>query len=66
MFNVVISYMNATPTIPSPTTTIFCLCPTGAAVGASAFEFSGLRLIAIPGEDVAHDIVCLVAGLTVV
>lgn len=52
------TYMNAIPTIPSPTTTIFVLSDTGAASLDSASAPSGARLIAMPGEDVAHDILC--------
>lgn len=50
------AYTNAMPTIPSPTTTTFVLFDTGAASVDSASAPSGFRLIAMPGEDVAHDI----------
>lgn len=49
--------MNAIPTMPKPTTTIFCLFVTGASVVVTVSAPSGTRLIAIPGEDVAQDIV---------
>jgi hypothetical protein len=55
--------MNAIPTMPSPTTTTFLRCDGGlgylsASFSSSARAFEGSLLIAMPGEEVAHDIVC--------
>lgn len=51
--------MNAIPTMPNPTTTIFFLLCTGASAASSAEESFGARLIAMPGEEFAHDIMVL-------
>jgi hypothetical protein len=54
--------MNAIPTMPSPTTTTFLRCDGGlgylsASFSSSVRAFGGSLLIAMPGEEVAHDIV---------
>lgn len=53
--------MKAIPTIPKPTTTIFFRCDGSLGYFSESFSSfvcppAGLRLIAMPGEDVAHDI----------
>jgi hypothetical protein len=54
--------MNAIPTMPSPTTTTFLRCDGGLGYLSASFSSSvralgGSLLIAMPGEEVAHDIV---------
>jgi hypothetical protein len=55
------AYMNAIPTMPSPTTTIFFRCEgvSGYFLGSlssSVCELGGSLLIAMPGDEVAQDI----------
>jgi hypothetical protein len=56
--------MNATPTMPSPTTTTFLRCDGGLGCLSDSFSssvraFGGSLLIAMPGDEVAHDICVL-------
>lgn len=57
------AYMNAIPTMPSPTTTTFFRCEGvsgyfSGSLSSSVCALGGSLLIAMPGDEVAQDILC--------
>jgi hypothetical protein len=58
------AYTKAMPTMPKPTTTTFFLRPSDGVLSPLTSAPSGARLIAMPGEDVAQDMLPLLVSLT--